>query len=183
MTGAKEQLKNVTFVLCFNRLKMLQRPKKLRMSVVSFQDQETKSSHWDSHVIQPMFSSCKCGKMPAAGFCLLDSMSLGQGTLRRETRKMGCVFQDISWIWFPLSGWASDTLLTITCMSFLPAFFFLQIFCRLCEGSLVLKRFALLLRSPYFHCFKLNHLTSQVAPTFWFCPSTLICSSTFTCLL
>lgn len=84
MTGAKEQLKNVTFVLCFNRLKMLQRPKKLRMSVVSFQDQETKSSNWDSHVIQSMFSSCRCGKMPAAGFCLLDSMSLGQGTLRRE---------------------------------------------------------------------------------------------------
>lgn len=62
MTGAKEQLKNVTFVLCFNRLKMLQRPKKLRMSVVSFQDQETKSSHWDSHVIQPMFSSWQMWK-------------------------------------------------------------------------------------------------------------------------
>lgn len=45
MTGAKEQLKNVTSVLCFNRLKMLQRPKKLRMSVVSFQDQEAKSSN------------------------------------------------------------------------------------------------------------------------------------------
>lgn len=166
---------------------MLQRPKKLRMSVLSFQDQETKSSNWDSHVIQSMFSSCRCGKMPAAGFRLLDSMSLGQGTLRREKgnlqdglRLSGHLVNLVSPFRMGLWYFAHHNVHVL-----LACFFsFSRSFAGSAKGlTLVLKRFALLLRSPYFHCFKLNHLTSQVAPTFWFCPCILICSSTFTCLL
>ena len=109
-----------------------------------------------------------------SGFCLPDSVSQVQGTLSGKLSRWAASPGTSLKLGLPLSGWASESLLTATWMSFLPTLFFLQNLGFVKGLTLVLMGFLYVLgplffiASSFITCLLMHHLlVGFVLP---FCP-------------
>lgn len=162
---SKGALEKCVLSTVFSRLKILQGHKKLRMWFSS-KIKRLRSCNGEVHVIHRMFSSCRRGKMPLAGLCLTDSVSLLQRLWARKLSRWA-VSHRIALEFGQLLNLVSCcqdgplTWLTTMWMSFFAASFFLQTLFRPCYGNgSCPNRFALISWTPFFFFHTLPHTST-----------------------